>query len=370
MADDRNPRRRTPLFIGAALVTMGVLAIGAAASYYVIGLYGSSQLEDLHANVQGPVALPELPPESTQIRGARMPDGSFKPINTVVSAPATGSPTGVTPKSEAAGQVPTNRAALITPVRTVPREPERSNAGPVVPTAVVTGSVVAQPGAPHVPVPVVTSDTAPLDTEVLVTNYNTIYPGFEIHPKYWADPFWAGTDNYAYGEILQPDGFTVLSPSDGLPRGQGSQAREIRIPAIDVDSPIKDLKVIDLGDSRAYETPKNLVGRIPTTAQAWEVGNAWFFGHLESPIKGEGSVFKNLPKIPDMLRNGEPIYVNIVAEDGEYLYQVSETTVVHQDDLRLEDTDDATITLVACVPRLKYDHRILVTGKLVGVKRG
>ena len=71
-----------------------------------------------------------------------------------------------------------------------------------------------------------------------------------------------------------------------------------------------------------------------------------------------------------MLKNGDPVYVSIVTDDGEYLYQITETEVVHQDDLQLTETDDSTITLVACVPRLVYDHRILVTGKLVGVKRG
>ena len=59
----------------------------------------------------------------------------------------------------------------------------------------------------------------------------------------------------------------------------------------------------------------------------------------------------------------------IVTDDGEYLYQVTETEVVHQDDLQLTETDDSTITLVTCVPRMVYDHRMLVTGKLAGVKR-
>ena len=36
--------------------------------------------------------------------------------------------------------------------------------------------------------------------------------------------------------------------------------------------------------------------------------------------------------------------------------------------LRLYDSDNSSITLVACVPRLVYDNRLLVTAELVGVK--
>ena len=137
---------------------------------------------------------------------------------------------------------------------------------------------------------------------------------------------------------------------------------------IDVDSTVDELAIIDLGDSRAYETPKNTGGHIPETVNPGQLGNGWFFGHLESPIKGEGNVFFNLPKIPGHLKNGDPVYISLMTDSGEYLYQVSATQVVHADDLALYDSDQATITLVSCVPRLVYDHRLLVTAKLVGVK--
>jgi sortase (surface protein transpeptidase) len=53
---------------------------------------------------------------------------------------------------------------------------------------------------------------------------------------------------------------------------------------------------------------------------------------------------------------------------GEYLYEVIATQVMHADDLRLYETDGVYITLVTCVPRLDYSHRLLVTAKLVGVR--
>jgi LPXTG-site transpeptidase (sortase) family protein len=345
------------------MIAIGAVVLIGVGGYYGFGLYGASKLDELNVTIDGPVTLPALPApasETAQIHGALMPDGSFKPINTVVNSPAAFFESGGVPVNSEAGQTPVAQVAQAVPVRTVYPAPESSPAeiAPSNPTA-------TQPVAELAAV-----DVIPPNAEALVSNYNSIYPGFQIHPKYWSDPLWAGADPYTYGVVNRPDGFVPLLATDGLTRGQGAQAREIRIPSIGVESTIKDLAVIDLGDSSTYETPDNLVGRIPTTAQAGETGNAWFFGHLESPIRGEGNVFQNLPQIPGMLKNGDPVYVSIVTDDGEYLYQVTETEVVHQDDLHLSDTDDSTITLVACVPRLVYDHRILVTGKLVGVKRG
>ena len=352
-------RRWATLAFGVGMIAIGAVVLIAVGWYYGYGLYGSSKLDELNVAIDGPVSLPELPPETTQIHGALMPDGSFKPISTVVTSPDAFFESGGVPVNTEAGQTPVAQVASISPVSAVYPEPESRPA-----ETILSSPTATEPMADLAAVEVV-----PPDAGALVSNYNSIYPGFQIHPKYWGDPLWAGTDPYTYGEVRRPDGFVALSAADGLARGLGAQAREIRIPAIGVDSAVKDLEVIDLGDSSAYETPNNVVGRIPTTAQAGETGNAWFFGHLESPIKGEGNVFQNLPQIPGMLRNGDPVYVSIVTDDGEYLYQITETEVVHQDDLQLRDSDDSTITLVACVPRLKYDHRILVTDKLVGVKR-
>ena len=204
----------------------------------------------------------------------------------------------------------------------------------------------------------------------LVYAYNAIYPGYQIHPKYWDKPLSAGADPYAYGAVLRPDGYVSIDSSQGMPRGSAPDASQIRIPSIGVDSVVSNLAIIDIGDSRQYETPKHVVGRIPETSNPGELGNTWLFGHLESPIRGEGNVFQKLPQIPALVNSGDPVYVSLLNEDGdEFLYQITETEVVHQDELQLYQTEESTITLVSCVPRLVYDHRLLVIGKLVGVKK-
>ena len=127
---------------------------------------------------------------------------------------------------------------------------------------------------------------------------------------------------------------------------------------------MEELEIIDLGNSRSYETPDNAVGHIPGTPNPGEGGNGWFFGHLESPLRGEGNVFRRLPEIEELLRQ-DPVDIIIENDDGGFLYRVVATTVVHQDDLALYGSDGVGVTLVACVPSRVYDHRLLVTAELI-----
>ena len=206
------------------------------------------------------------------------------------------------------------------------------------------------------------------------SSYTSLYPATHIHPKFWAQPLWSGGEPYTYSPanpgIDLPDGFRAVSASDdALRRGQGAPTSRIAIPLIDVDSETKELAILNLGDSRAYETPKHVVGHIPQSPNPGEIGNAWYFGHLESPIRGEGNVFQRLPEIPDLLRDGDDVFVELESGDGRaFLYKTIRTEVVHQDELELYPSQLAQITLVACVPRLVYDHRIVVTAELVGIK--
>ena len=142
----------------------------------------------------------------------------------------------------------------------------------------------------------------------------------------------------------------------------------ILVPSIGVDSTISELSILDLGDSRTYESPDNTVGHIPESPFPGEEGTSWFFGHTESPISREGSVFFNLQKVPEKLRNGEDVF--IITDNGinQFLYRAISTQVVHQDDLRLDASPDSDINLVSSVPRFVYDHRLVVSGELIALR--
>ena len=193
-----------------------------------------------------------------------------------------------------------------------------------------------------------------------------LYPGEALVPGYWSNP-WAYEPS-SYRELLLLQGFTPIELGDLPNTTVRTAAVRLRVPAIGIDSSVNELEILDLGGSRAYETPANTVGHIPETANAGEIGSSWFFGHTESPTLGEGSVFFNLSKIPDKLRNGEDVF--IIADNGEqqFLYRVTSSQVVSQEDMRLYDTGGATIHLVSCVPRWVYDHRLIITGELVAQK--
>jgi LPXTG-site transpeptidase (sortase) family protein len=193
-----------------------------------------------------------------------------------------------------------------------------------------------------------------------------LYSGNPLTSDSWSNPL--AYEPLAYREQVLLRGFTPMKMGQALPMGSQPAATRIMIPSLGIDSSVKELAVLDLANSRAYETPANTVGHIPESANVGEAGSSWFFGHLESPVAGEGSVFYHLPKIPDMLRQGEDVFV--IADNGaqQYLYRVTSTQVVHQSEMNLHDTEQANIHLVACVPSLIYDHRLIVTGELVGVK--
>lgn len=306
---------------------MGLVLLGAAGFYYGYGVYADSRLEELKYSEQ---VLTSLPPEARE--------AGFRP-----------------PEIPSPALTPTPFESLS--LSRVPRTPALDTYAEKLGTAPLASS-------PRKPAP---AEEAALDA-FPASSYASIYPGVQMHPKYWDRPRWAGTD--VRTSVGLPEGFRAAVATNGQADAATARALalRIRIPIIEVDSGIAELGIIDLADSRAYETPKNIVGHIPETSQAGALGNAWFFGHLESPIRGEGSVFRDLPKIPKHLNEGDPVYVTLESDDAEYLYQVTATDLVHEDDLRLYGSEEATISLVTCYPRLRYDHRLIVTARLIGIK--
>ena len=218
------------------------------------------------------------------------------------------------------------------------------------------------------PAPVTGERPIPLEQKAPdVAGFAGLYPGNLLNPKYWSEPEWAGSD--PFGGPTIPDGFIPVLSTDLFRDFDPSlDATGMRIPAINVNSSVVELAILDLGNQRAYQTPDNTVGHIPESANAGEQGTSWFFGHTESPISREGSVFFNLQKVPEKLRNGEDVY--IITDNGvnQFLYRATSTKVVHQNDLRLDATPGADINLVSSVPRFVYDHRLVVSGELIALR--
>lgn len=348
------PKHRLGVILGVVMVSIGALLLIAAGGYYAYSINARSQLDDLNFAVAEPTldSAASLRPTPIAPKGAQN--------DTLIQSP---------PTPQTAQPTPSDKPNAAQSSGTPDANPMPTHTSAPPPTT----APIPDATSPHNP----TSSPAPTDdtrSPPLTASYASLYPATHIHPKFWAQPLWSDGIPYQFDPTNTashlPDGFRAISAADEISGpGEGSLSKRIAIPLIGVDSIVAELAILNIGDSRSYETPKNLVGHIPQSPNAGEMGNAWYFGHLESPVKGEGNVFKRLPEIPNLLRDGDDVFVEVESHGGQiFLYKVTRTEVVPQNDLHLYGSQGAQITLVACVPRLVYDHRILVTATLVGVK--
>jgi len=195
---------------------------------------------------------------------------------------------------------------------------------------------------------------------------HTINIGDPLNISAWLDPH-----KYQPLDVLTSEaisGFTPVGPLTKFPVGSQIPVKRMLLPNLGIDSSVAPIFLSNTATNLQYKVPDKSIGHLATTANAGEHGSAWYFGHLESPILSKGSVFSNLPKIADMIRNGEEVFVITDNGQAEFLYKITSTAVVRADDLRIHDSGVASIHLVTCIPRLVYDHRLIATGELIGYK--
>ncbi len=324
--------------LGFALIAVGVVLLTLVGGYYLYGIRAKADIDD-YTSVR-PRPAPKAPAQPLPAAAAIVPSS---PTSTARSAPRPANP--APPPAAASVEpvpTPTTEAASVAPTQVSDASSERTGSAGL---ARVLGSVTTP-----VPAPV---QQAPIATPA--PDYAAIIEG-DLQ----------GVIEASRAEALK---YSPVSPSE-LPGGSVLPAVRIRVPVVGIDSDIKELEVIESGDSRAWETPKYIVGHIPTTGLPGESGQGWYFGHLESPISGEGNVFGRLPDLAELFTSREesPFYVFLESEDLKFAYQIYRTEIIHSDDFILQDSGQSDITLVTCYPRLTYDYRLLVTAALVGVR--
>ncbi|MEE8176551.1 MAG: sortase, partial [Acidobacteriota bacterium] len=254
-------------------IFLGIVLLAAGGAYYGYAAKARADLDDLNVTLPGAITGP-----GTELGGQDTPPA---PGDGFVVAPAsTPEPTPVVVRTP----TPTPTSGPSTPAKTLPG---------------ISGTDIGDQG---------------------------LFPGGGLLEGSWGNPLLDEPPSLQQQLLLQ--GFDIVGPTQRAPLNSLSEATRIIVPSIDVDFPVSELRILDLGESRVYETPNNTIGHIPATANAGESSSSWFFGHTESPTMGEGSVFFNLRKVPSMLRNGEQVYV--IADNGEnqYLYRVTSTEVI------------------------------------------
>ena len=207
-----------------------------------------------------------------------------------------------------------------------------------------------------------------------VENFSKLLDGYgenaslkKIHPKSWSDPDWLLPDRFNTSEHNQDSfAFSLIEDSDITVELLSGIPGKISIPILNLTAPVENLAIVEKDGRMVYETPKNLVGRIPSSPNQPDTFTGWYFGHLESPLKGEGNVFHNLPEIAEHLIDGNEVLISLGKPGKELVYQVTKSEVLHESDLELYDPGLGKIILVTCSNRPIYDHRQLVTATLVG----
>jgi hypothetical protein len=226
---------------------------------------------------------------------------------------------------------------------------------PVKPTATAVSAPTVEP-----------ADSTPSEVIQYEFDFAGLYPANQISPRFWADPLFAGTG--PFGGPTIPDGFEFVSNLDALRDDRLSgEPKTLLIPSIGLVAPVSELMILEEDTGARYEQPINLVGHIPETPNPGQLGNGWYFGHLESPILGEGNIFNRLPDVVEMIKN-DPVDVIIETENEAFLYRVTGSNVVPKEDLELYRSDTATVTLVASFPSRVYSHRLLITAELIAAK--
>lgn len=136
----------------------------------------------------------------------------------------------------------------------------------------------------------------------------------------------------------------------------------IVLPGIGVDAAVVDVGVLPNGE---METAAYAAGRLASSAQAGEAGNAVIAGHND--VLGE--VFRRLPE----LQMGDDVL--LYRGETRFRYRVEARTIVREagateaqrreNALWMGATDDATTTLVSCYPYRVDTHRIIVRARLL-----
>ncbi|MDD2970924.1 MAG: class D sortase [Lachnospiraceae bacterium] len=123
----------------------------------------------------------------------------------------------------------------------------------------------------------------------------------------------------------------------------------LRIPSIECEEIVKD--------GSARWTLAKALGHMEGTAYPGEPGNCAIAGHRNYNF---GLFFNRL----DEVQVEDEIILD--TKEASYTYRVTEIKVVEPEDLSvLDQTEDATITLITCTPLYIATHRLIVSGELV-----
>ena len=167
----------------------------------------------------------------------------------------------------------------------------------------------------------------------------------------------------SYPEQIEQPGFIPMQSDAAAALGTQPPATRLSVPSLGIDARRESLSVTGASIVN-YASGINPTGQLATSANPGERGAMWFFG----PAGKGANNFGGLTKAPDLLVDGEEVLLVVGNGSQEYLYLGTHTDVIHSSALRLSSTDRATVHLVVPVPTGLFDHFLVLSGELVGMR--
>ena len=159
-------------------------------------------------------------------------------------------------------------------------------------------------------------------------------------------------------------GFTPMPSSAAWPVGTQPPASRLIVPGLGIDVKLDELGVTG-STIVSYASGDNpAAGYSTISANPGERGAMWLFGPA-----GKGShSFGSLTRSGELLEGGKNVLMFVNTSGQDYLYAATHSEVIPASALRLNSTERATLHLVVPVPSGLYDHFLVLSGELIGVK--
>ena len=168
----------------------------------------------------------------------------------------------------------------------------------------------------------------------------------------------------SYNQKVAELDFSPMPSSAAWPVGTQPPANRLAVPSLGIDVKLDELSVTGNSIANFASGDNPAAGYHTISANPGERGAMWLFGPA-----GKGAYsFGGLTQAPGILSEGEDVLMFVNADGQRYLYLATHTDVIPASEMRLSSTDRATIHLVLPVPSGVYDHFLVLSGELVGVK--
>lgn len=168
----------------------------------------------------------------------------------------------------------------------------------------------------------------------------------------------------SHTEALAELGFTEMPSSAAWPVGTQPPATRLIVPNLGIDSRLDEVTVTGSSITNFASGENPAPGYARVAANPGERGAVWLFGPAGTGVRS----FGGLTRAPGILDEGKDVMMFLDTADRDYLYSATHSEVIPAEDLRLSSTDRATIHLVVPVPSGWYDHFLVLSGELVGVR--